>query len=356
MRKLSGISLGFLVVLVFILASYLQIQAADASTVQCLPAESAALLSFKAGIKEDPAGLLANWLPHTDCCNWDYVGCNSKGHVISVNLNPNPPVNTGVFLTGPLGSWFCDLPQLQVLDLSQMQNLTGTIPSAIGNLIDLVHLFLSTNKLKGTIPSTIGNLKKLQTLSLGENRITGSIPSSLGDIGPSLTYIDFGSASLSGSIPDSLYQLTNLNALFLIHNHMSGPLSPLIGNLAQLEDLEISTNEFSGPLPSTLGKLSKLSVLDLSNNKFSGSMPASIGDIVNLGDLNLANNRLTGIIPPMWNTQLANLDGISLNRNFLSGPIPYGGPFLYNGVDTFRPGNPGLCDDPLPPCKTKHKL
>ncbi len=52
-----------------------------------MPAESAALLSFKAGIKEDPAGLLANWLPHTDYCNWDYVGCNSKGHVISVNFS-----------------------------------------------------------------------------------------------------------------------------------------------------------------------------------------------------------------------------------------------------------------------------
>jgi hypothetical protein len=115
--------------------------------------------------------------------------------------------------------------------------------------------------------------------------------------------------------------------------------------------LDLSSNSFSGALPSTLGQLTKVSVLDLSSNQFTGQIPAAIGNIgATLFNLELANNDLTGPIPPLFATQLTGLAVLGLENNELTGPIPQGAPFSNFSVDSFRPGNTGLCGHPLPPC------
>jgi len=60
----------------------------------------------------------------------------------------------------------------------QLQNnqLTGTIPPSIGNLLNLGQLLLGDNKLTGTIPPTIVDLTQLNTLELQDNQLSGSIP------------------------------------------------------------------------------------------------------------------------------------------------------------------------------------
>jgi len=57
--------------------------------------------------------------------------------------------------------------------------LTGEIPSEIGNLTNLTYLNLYYNQLTGSIPSEIGNLTNLTSLSLGPNQLTGEIPSEI---------------------------------------------------------------------------------------------------------------------------------------------------------------------------------
>ena len=49
----------------------------------------------------------------------------------------------------------------------------------IGNLIQLRHLYLNTNKLTGKFPSQLGNLKNLEELCLFSNKLTGKIPSEI---------------------------------------------------------------------------------------------------------------------------------------------------------------------------------
>jgi len=67
------------------------------------------------------------------------------------------------------------------LILSENQ-LTGSIPSEIGNLTNLTKLYLSDNQLTGSIPSEIGNLTNLTQNFLDNNQLTGQIPESICDL------------------------------------------------------------------------------------------------------------------------------------------------------------------------------
>ena len=80
-------------------------------------------------------------------------------------------------------------------------NLTGTIPRELGNLTNLVRLYLSDTSLTGTIPPELGNLTNLRSLDLNENSLTGTIPPELGN-------------------------LTNLHVLHLYDNFLTGTIPP----------------------------------------------------------------------------------------------------------------------------------
>jgi Leucine-rich repeat (LRR) protein len=63
-----------------------------------------------------------------------------------------------------------------------INQLTGEIPSEIGNLTNLTELVLNYNQLTGNIPPGIGNLTNLDWLLLGNNQLTGEIPESICDL------------------------------------------------------------------------------------------------------------------------------------------------------------------------------
>ena len=179
------------------------------------------------------------------------------------------------------------------LDLGYNQ-LTGSIPSEIGNLTNLTSLYLNNNQLTGSIPSEIGNLTNLTFLNLSSNQLTGSISSEIGN-------------------------LTNLKRLYLSGNYLSGSIPMEIGNLTNLIYLFLSSNEFSGEIPVGIGNLTNLGELYLQNNQLTGGIPEQIGNLTNLYSLYLFNNQLVGELP----TEISNLDLIflKLNNNQFSGPI-----------------------------------
>ena len=55
-------------------------------------------------------------------------------------------------------------------------NITGHIPSSLGNLMVLESLDLSSNKLSGRIPRELTSLTFLEVLNLLKNHLTGVIP------------------------------------------------------------------------------------------------------------------------------------------------------------------------------------
>uniref|UniRef100_A0A2N9E6J1 Protein kinase domain-containing protein n=1 Tax=Fagus sylvatica TaxID=28930 RepID=A0A2N9E6J1_FAGSY len=136
----------------------------------------------------------------------------------------------------------------------------------------------------------------------------------------SVIRVDLGNAALSGTLVPQLGQLKNLQYLELYSNNISGQIPSDLGNLTSLVSLDLYLNVFTGPIPDTLGKLSKLRFLRLNNNSLSGPIPMSLTNISSLQVLDLSNNRLSGVVPD--NGSFSLFTPISFANNLdLCGPV-----------------------------------
>lgn len=54
--------------------------------------------------------------------------------------------------------------------------ISGSIPSGFGNLVNLEMLYMGDKQLVSVIPEEIGQLQKLQKLELRGNKLYGNIP------------------------------------------------------------------------------------------------------------------------------------------------------------------------------------
>jgi hypothetical protein len=236
-----------------------------------------------------------------------------------------PPLDVdGFALPGTENTWFgitTDAGNIKVTEIDLFNNqLTGTIPSELGNLSNLLTLRLHRNQLSGNIPVELGNLANLQVILLEFNQLTGTIPTQLGNLA-NLINLDLQGNQLTGIIPAELGNLISLEALDLRQNQLTGDIPNEIGNLANLEGLVFDFNQLTGDIPAELGNLSNLSILRLANNQLSGDVPTELVNLANLEWLDLSSNNLTGSIP----SELGNLiylQLLELNNNRLSGSIP----------------------------------
>ena len=115
-------------------------------------------------------------------------------------------------------------------------------------------LFLYDNNLSGHIPSELGNLTELEESDLGKNHLSGHIPRELGN-------------------------LTYLTSLLLDENELTGAIPPELGDLRELESLLLNENQLTGSIPSELGNLTELEELLLAGNQLTGCIPEGLRDI-----------------------------------------------------------------------------
>jgi len=151
--------------------------------------------------------------------------------------------NTDWLVTYTPCSWYgvtCEEGHVRGLGLENNQ-LTGTIPSELGNLTSLGYLYLYNNKLSSAIPSALGNLTSLQDLELEDNLLSGAIPSELGNL-TSLQYILLSNNLLSGAIPSELGNLTSLQYIWLQGNQLTGEIPASLTNLSNILYLDIGYN------------------------------------------------------------------------------------------------------------------
>ena len=136
-----------------------------------------------------------NWLSNRPLGEWHGISTDADGRVTELSLGSNQ-------LSGPIPSELGNLANLDTLSLYGNQ-LSGSMPSELGNLANLQWLSLYDNQLSGSIPSELGNLANLDTLSLYENQLSESIPSELGNLA-NLEYLYLGGNQLSGCVPAKL--------------------------------------------------------------------------------------------------------------------------------------------------------
>ncbi|PWA49401.1 protein kinase-like domain-containing protein [Artemisia annua] len=117
-----------------------------------------------------------------------------------------------------------------------------------------------------------------------------------------------------------------VTALRLVSQGLEGSLSPHVGNLSFLRELDLSNNSFQGTIPHELGRLSRLRGLHLGTNKFSGVIPTNLSGCYNLEDLWLYQNELTGSMPKGMSL-LSKLTRLEIDDNKLTSGTP---PFLGN--------------------------
>ena len=252
----------------------------------------------------------------------------------------------------------------------QGRQLTGEIPTELGNLSNLTWLYLSGNQFTGCIPgellrfldTTANDLNDLGlvfdcgVLLAARDTLAGSATLNWEADTPVAQWegvtvrgnpqrvarLDLRGMGLDGTIPGELGLLSNLTLLNLRTNQLSGTIPAELGRLTRLRRLWIHSSGLTGSIPPELGNMTGLWGLNLRDNDLTGSIPTALGDLSNMRKLRLHNNDLTGSIP----TELGNLSNLTdlwLSGNGLSGPIPAE---LGNLADTltqlFLAGNSGL--------------
>ncbi|CAL5392972.1 unnamed protein product [Camellia sinensis] len=277
--------------------------------------------------------------------NLNYLGLNSNnfGGVLPESIG-NLSTNLGILfldnnkIGGSIPTEMANLVNLLWLDMSD-NHFIGNILVDIGKLQKLQILDLSGNKFYGKIPSSLKNLTSLAYLHLGINNLHGNIPPSLGKC--PLVDLSLGWNNHSGTIPKQVLTFSSLLNLYLHDNHLVGSIQLEIGNLINLEQLDVSRNMLFGKIPSTLGSCVKLRFLYTQSNNFWGTLPSSLSYMRGIEELDLSHNNFSGKIPD-YLEDFVFLQKLDLSFNDFECAVPEIGIFK-NATAISIKGNNKLC-------------
>jgi len=293
----------------------------------------------------------------------------------------------------PIDGEDCRFGRITGLQL-QFNNLVGTIPDSLfDKLINLTTIDLSHNQLSGTIPTTVGKLRNVMNFQLSHNLLSGTIPTEIrtmgshvppdeqavslddlkvvGDNGTieydwelvqtmGLSQLDLSSNNLNGTLPTTIGELVNLQAVDVSNNPELGAdgccddadsyytsfygynttVPTEIGNLKKLQVLKMDWSRFMRHIPSEVGKMRNLQFWRLqgsyTTNQVSGSIPTQFGNLHKLTEFMMENNTLSGTLPSEITT-MASLEKFTVQDNRISGTLPenIGDIEFLNWWDTF---------------------
>ncbi|KAL3523127.1 hypothetical protein ACH5RR_015961 [Cinchona calisaya] len=315
------------------------LSASTAKTTTNITTDQSALLALRAHILIHPHQILTNnWSVSSSVCEWIGVTCGSHHYrVIGLNISNMglsglipPQLGNLSFLVSldiSINNFHGELPhelawlrRLRVLNLGA-NNLNGDLPPWLGSFHELEYLSLMNNSFTGLIPSAISNMSKLITLRFSYNSLQGHIEKEIFNIS-SLEIIDLTNNSLSGSLPDYICQhLRRLYWLTLAKNKLTGQMPSSFGQCSQLQILTLAYNNFTGVIPKEIGNMTALEVLYLGQNSLEGEIPKEIGNLTMLKSLAIGYNNITGVIPREM-SNLHNLEALILQVNSLTGTVP----------------------------------
>jgi hypothetical protein len=176
------------------------------------------------------------------------------------------------------------------------------------------------------------NSSEILALDLSHNNLTGSIPKWIDRLS-NLRFLLLSSNNLEGEIPIRLCRLDQLTLIDLSHNHLSGnilswmisthPFPQLYNSYDDLsssqQSFEFTTKNVSLSYRGSI--IQYFTGIDFSCNNFIGEIPPEIGNLTMIKVLNLSHNSLTGPIPPTF-SNLKEIESLDLSCNKLDGEIP----------------------------------
>ena len=175
-----------------------------------------------------------------------------------------------------------------------------------------------------------------ETIELNFSYINlGEFPENIGEL-TNLNYINISDCGITGSLPESIRNLNKLisiqvydnnhsltDSLDTIDSELSGSIPLALGSIESLKYIRLDNNDLTGEIPSEIGGMDSLMSLILNGNQFNGEIPSSLMDSPNLVSLSLSNNQFSGQIP-LDIIDLVNLETIDISNNLLTGYIPPG--------------------------------
>ncbi|XP_042479870.1 receptor like protein 27-like [Macadamia integrifolia] len=194
--------------------------------------------------------------------------------------------------------------------------------SILGNLTSLLskssfQFSISDNKLTGKIPFSICNASNLDFLDLSNNQLSGTVPTCLGS--SNLRVLKLESNKLIGKIPFSICNARYLDILDLSKDFLSGTIPTCLGN-SNLGVLNLESNKLDGPIPPAFKDGCILHTLKLNNNTLQGKVPRSLGNCKELKVLDVGYNQLNDTFP-YWLGNLSALQVFVMRSNKFGGPI-----------------------------------
>lgn len=164
------------------------------------------------------------------------------------------------------------------------------------------------------LPEEMKNLSCVSGLSIWGKSCAPETLAQLCTWFPRLIELRIGNSNLT-ELHAQIGQLTNLEKLNLDHNRLTPATLAILGNLKQLKELHLSGNNLTD-LPIEIGQLTNLKELYLDYNSLTPQALAKLGNLKQLGKLSLIGNNLTDL--PIEIGQLTNLEEINLENNKLT--------------------------------------
>jgi LRR receptor-like serine/threonine-protein kinase FLS2 len=158
--------------------------------------------------------------------------------------------------------------------------------------------------------------------------VTGAIPREIGNL-QNLEVLNVAVNNLTGPIPFEIFNISTIREISMPLNKLTGHLPSIVDLfLPNLHHLYLEGNKLSGTISSSISNATQLTELDLGHNSFSGLIPKSLGNLWLLEWLNLVENNLTiDSSTPELNifsslSNLAHLRVLDLSNNLLNDILP----------------------------------